>query len=105
MPSSRLGVTADAGEFGADVLGGRMVQVVEDRERLPPGVSCLWLVTGGLAGIAEVRQDVGLAESVPDFPDEGEGVPVAVGGAGQVAEQQFGVAEAVPDVCLAVPVA
>lgn len=67
MPSSRLGVIADAGELGADVPGGRMVQVVEDRERLPPGVLCLWLVTGDLAGVAEVRQDVGLAEPVPDL--------------------------------------
>src|ERR1039458_10400777 len=48
-------------EFGADLGSVRMVQVVQDRERLLPGRASLLRIPGGVAGVAEVAEGLGHA--------------------------------------------
>ena len=62
-------------------------------------------MAGGVVGFPEVGQDGGFVVAVAEVAVEGEGVDVAVGGVGVVAEVVVGVAEAVPRLGLPVAVA
>lgn len=79
-------------------------QVVEDRQGLPPGFPGLLREAGGAAGVAEVGESSGFAETVPEFPEDAEGVLVTRGCFDEAAELVLAVAEAVPGVCLAAAV-
>ena len=52
------------GELGANLTGVGVVQVVEDGQRLPPGIPGLPRVAGGVVGVAEVGEDLGLVGAV-----------------------------------------
>lgn len=88
------------GEFGADLIGVGVAQVVEDVQGLLPGSPGVLLVTGRITGVAEVGEDLGFVEAVPEFPEKEETALVAVGGVAMVTELVLDVAEAVRGVCL-----
>src|SRR2546421_4903531 len=85
-----------AGEFGADLGGVGVVHFVEDGQGLLPGVAGGLRVAGGVVGVAEVGEGVGLVVAVAGVPDQSEGVLVAGDGLGVLAEVVVGVAQAVP---------
>ena len=87
-------------KFGTDLVGVGVVQVVEDDQGLLPGSQCCLLVAGRVTGIAEVCEDLGFVEAVPELPEETESALVAACGVVMVPELVLGVAEAVPCVCL-----
>jgi hypothetical protein len=62
-----------------------VVQVVEDVQGLLPVVFCSGLVTGGVADVAEVSEELGFVVAVAEFADDGEGAAMAVGRLGEVA--------------------
>jgi hypothetical protein len=62
-------------------------------------------ITGGVMGVAEAGEGVGLAEAVADLPVQVEGLLVARDGLALVAEVMVGIAEAVPGLGLTVAVA
>jgi hypothetical protein len=92
----RGGVAVCAGELGADLAGVGVLQVLEDGQRLLPGLPGLGQLAGGVAGVAEVGQDVRFIEKVAGFPEEAERALVAGGGFGEVAQMVLGVPQAVP---------
>jgi hypothetical protein len=49
-----VGSSAQAGEFGAGLVGVRMIEVVEDGQGLSPGIAGGVEVAGGVLGVAEV---------------------------------------------------
>jgi hypothetical protein len=57
-----------------------VLQVLEDGERLLPGVPGLRQLAGGVAGVAEVGEGRRLAEAVAGFPVQAERATVAGGG-------------------------
>ena len=78
-----------------------MLQVVEDGQRLLPGLPGLGQFAGGVAGVAEVGEDRLLpVAAVADFRAMRERALVAGGGFGEVAQLVLGVPEAVPGVGL-----
>ena len=101
----RGGVAVCAGELGADLAGVRVLQTLEDGQRLLPGLPGLGQLAGGVAGVAEVGQDVRFIEKVAGFPEKAERALVAGGGFGEVAQMVLGVPQAVPDMPLEHPVA
>ena len=62
-------------------------------------------VLGGVVDVAEMGEHLGFLVAVAEFPEDIQSATVAVGGVGEVAELVLGVAEAVPGVRLAEPVA
>ena len=46
-----------------------MLQVLKDGQRLLPGLPGLRQLAGGVAGVAEVGEDVRFMEAVAEFPD------------------------------------
>jgi hypothetical protein len=65
-------VVVRAGQLGADLLGVGVLQVLENGQRLLPGLPGLRQFAGGLAGVAEVGQYGRLAEAVAGFPAQAE---------------------------------
>src|SRR5215470_15760424 len=106
-----MGVAADTagggegGEFGAELVGVGVVEVVEDGEGLVPGVVGGVVVAGGAVGVADADEGGGFVVAVAEVAAQGECVVVAGEGLGVVAEVVVGVAEAVPGVGLPVAVA
>src|SRR5437762_856444 len=90
-------------EAGADVLGAQhlagafvVVAVGEDVQRGGPGGAGMVGPAGGVLGVPEAGEGVGFGVAVAEVAEQGEGVLVAVGGLGVVAEVVVGVADAVP---------
>jgi hypothetical protein len=52
-----------------DLFGVGVVEVVEDGQRLLPGVAGGLRVSGGVVGVAEVGQDGGLVVAAAEFLD------------------------------------
>jgi hypothetical protein len=82
--------------FGADLAGLGMPDVLEDGQRLLPGLTGLGQVAGGVADIAEIGEDTCFKGAVADFPGDAECPLVAVGGFAEAAEMALCVAKAVP---------
>ena len=61
------GVVVCAGELGADLAGVGMVQVLEDGERLLPGLPGLGRLAGGVAGVAEAGEGVRFKDARAGF--------------------------------------
>src|SRR5262249_61204831 len=61
------------GEFGADLVGVGVVEVVEDGEGLLPGVVGGVVVAGGVVGVAEVGVGVGFVGTGADVSVQGAG--------------------------------
>src|SRR5262249_19641594 len=93
------------GEFGAELVGVGVVEVVKNGEGLVPSFACGVVVAGGVVGVAEVGEDVGFCVAVAKVAVQGEGVAVVGEGVGVVAEVVVGVADAVPGLGLPVAVA
>lgn len=91
-------------EFGADLVGVGVVQLGEDGECVLPGLAGSVALTGGVVGVAQVRQRLGLEIAVAEIPAQRECVLVARDGLPVVAEVVVDVTEAVPGVRLAVTV-
>ena len=89
-----------AGELGADLAGVGVLQVLEDGQRLLPGLPGLRQLAGSVAGVAEVGEGVRFVEAVAGFPVQAERALVAGGGFGEVAQMVLGVSQAVPDCSL-----
>src|SRR5215472_12456272 len=96
----RGGVVVCAGELGADPVSVGVLDVLEDGERLLPGLPGLRQIVGGLMGVAEAGEGVRFIEAVAGFPEEAEGALVAGGGFGEVAQMVLGVPQTVPDMPL-----
>ena len=73
-------VVVRAGQLGADLLGVEVLQVLENDQRLLPGLPGLRQFAGGLAGVAEVGEGGRLAEAVAGFPVQAERATVAGSG-------------------------
>jgi hypothetical protein len=67
----------EGGEFGTDLVGIGVVEVVEDGEGLLPDVVGGVVVADGVVGVAEVCEGVGFVVAVTKVADQGEGVVVA----------------------------
>jgi hypothetical protein len=78
----------------ADLVGGGLVELVEDGPGLPPGVAGRAEVAGVAVQLAEAGQAAGLALAVAELPEQRQGPPVAVDRLGPVAEPVVGVAKA-----------
>jgi hypothetical protein len=89
------GVVVCAGELGADRAGVGELQVVEDGQRLLPGLPGLGQLPGGVAGVAEVSEGLRFIEAVAGFPVQAERALVAGGGFGEVAQMVLGISQAV----------
>jgi hypothetical protein len=61
----------EGGEFGADLLGVGVVEVVEDGQCVLPGGAGRVRVAGGLAGVAEAGEGSGFAVPLADLLEEG----------------------------------
>jgi putative transposase len=72
-----------------------MVEVVQDGERLFPGRARLPEMPGGVAGVANVTENLGLARAVAGLAMQVEGTLVAFDGFAVVAQVLVGVSEAV----------
>ena len=68
--SAQRGV-AELPELGADLVGVGVLQVLEDGERLLPGLPGLRQLAGGVAGVAEVGEGLRFAAAVAGFPVAG----------------------------------
>jgi hypothetical protein len=79
----------------------RMAEVVEDRQRVTPGLTSRVGGSGSEVRVTDVGEGAGLEEAVAEVVEDIEGVPVAGEGAAVVAELVVGVAHAVPCDCLA----
>ena len=89
-----------AGELGANLVGVRVPLVLEDDERLLPGLPGLNQLAEGVAGVAEVGKDFRFSGAVAGFPVQAQRALVAGDGFGEVAQMVLGLAEAVPDIPL-----
>jgi hypothetical protein len=56
-------VVAAAGDLGADLVGTGVLQLLQDGERLLPGLPGLSHLAGGVAGVAEVGEGVRFIEA------------------------------------------
>ena len=79
LPAESI-VPAGTGELDANLVGVWMLEFLEDREGLLPGLHRLRVVGGGVPGVAEVGQGVGLVVAVAEGAKEGKGVLVAQDG-------------------------
>jgi hypothetical protein len=92
----RRGVVVCAGELGADLVGLGELKVLEDAQRLLPGLPSLAQLAGGVAVVAEVGKGIRFIDAVAGFPENAERAPVAGGGFGKVTQMVLGVPQAVP---------
>src|SRR5215470_870242 len=99
------GVAVCAGELGADLAGVGVLDVLEDGQRLLPGLPGLGQLAGDVAGVAEVGEGIRFEVAVAGFPGNAEGALVAGGGFGEVAQMVLGVPHAVPGMSLGPAVA
>jgi hypothetical protein len=83
-------------EFCADLVGAGVVEFVEDGQGVSPSEAGAVEVVGGVVGVAEVDDAVGLVVAVAEVVVQVDGVLVAGDGPGVVAEVLVGVAETVP---------
>ena len=91
-----------AGEFGADLGGVGVLEIVEDGQGLLPGLPGLQQLASGTANIAEVGEGIGFSPAVADGLEDAQGALIASSRLAEVAGMEFGVAQAVPDVALQV---
>src|SRR5206468_1920292 len=82
-----------------------VVQLLEDGQRLLPGVPGGALTAGDLLGVGEVGEDLCLQERIPGVPGQGQGTPVALAGLIMTAEMVLSEPDAVPGPCLAFVIA
>jgi hypothetical protein len=82
-----------------------VVQLLEDGQRLLPGVPGGALTAGDLLGVGEMGEDLCLQERIPGVSGQGQGTPVALAGLVMPAEMVLREPDAVPGSCLAVAVA
>ena len=57
-------------EFGADFRGVGLVKVVEDRQRLLPGLTRRAGVACGVTGVAKAGEGVGFIAAVTDISEQ-----------------------------------
>jgi hypothetical protein len=65
----RFADTEPVGDPGAKLIGSRVVEVVEDLDRLLPGAAGGVAVYGCLVSIAEVSKEIGAGAQLPAPPD------------------------------------
>src|SRR5262249_47426013 len=94
-----------AGELGANLIGGGMLDVVIDGQCLLPGVSGLWQLASGVACVADVCKELRFIGAIAVVPAETEREFEMGGGLGGVTEMKLDVAGGVPDVVLEVAAA
>ena len=94
-----------AAEFGADLVGEGMLDVLEDGQRLLPCLAGLGQFASVMTSISNVDESVRFMPAVAEFTGDAEGALVAGGGFAEVAEMVLGVAQAVPGSCLEAAVA
>ena len=82
-----------------------VLNVVEDGQGFGPGVAGGSHVAGGVAGVAEVVEDDGGAVAFFGLGQQAQGLLVAAGGLGMLAELVVDVADAVPGAGFIEPVA
>lgn len=90
-----VGVTK-AGELGADPVGVRMLQFVEDLLGLALGIPRGGQLSRTVAVVAETGKGGRYVEAVSEFPEEFQRVAVAAGGFAEVPKLVLDVAETVP---------
>jgi hypothetical protein len=96
---------AEHPQLGPEFGGVRVVELVEDRQGVPPGLAGRGGVAAGVLGVTEVGEDLGLVVPIADLPEQDDGALIAVRRQPGVAEVVVGVAEAVPRGRLAAAVA
>src|SRR6266496_2014530 len=96
---------AERAEFRADRVAVAVAEVVEDAQRLLPGLAGGVGVSGGVVGVAKVGECGRFVVPVADVSVQADGVLVTGEGCGVVAEVVVGVAEAIPGAGLALAVA
>jgi hypothetical protein len=69
-------VVVCAGELGPDLAGVGVLQILEDGQRLLPGLPGLRQFAGGLAGVGEVGEGFRFKAAVAGFPGDAERVLV-----------------------------
>lgn len=94
--SSRLGTRGQRSELCPDLVGVRVLELLEDGQRLSPCLAGGAGSAGGVVGVAEVREDVGLLVAVDGLPDQLECPPVAGHGLVVLPEAVVGATDAVP---------
>jgi hypothetical protein len=67
----------DGGEFGTDLVGVGVVEVVEDGQGLLPGLVVGVGVAAGVVGVAEVDEGGGFVVPVAEVAEQADGVLVA----------------------------
>jgi hypothetical protein len=92
-------------EFGAELVGVGVVELVEDDQGVLPGLVCGLGIAGGVVRVAEPGECVGFAVEVAEIPVQLEGVLVAGDCLGVVAEVVVGIADDLPCLSLSVEVA
>src|SRR6266516_260937 len=90
---------AKLGELGTDHVAGA-VEVIQDDEGFFPGRAGLMGTPGGMVGVADVIERLGLAPAMAGLAVQVERTLVAGGRFGVVAQLMMGVAQTVPDVAL-----
>jgi hypothetical protein len=91
-----LGLSAIAVvESGAQILGARMVQVIEDLQGVPPGSTRVVEVADGLVIIAQVSQILGPCRR-PVRGSDAEGLLAVVNGGPEIAAKLMRELEGVP---------
>lgn len=90
------GLVICARELGADLGGVGVLQVVEDSQRLLPGLAGLGRLARGVVGVADVDERVRFIVRGAGIAVHTERALVAGGGLGEVAQVVLGVSQAVP---------
>lgn len=83
-------------QFAPQLICVGMVQIFEDVERFPPRQLRLPGVAVGVAGIAEMGENLRLEEAVAELPEQAERALVVGSRHGEVAKLMLGVTQAVP---------
>ena len=77
-----------------------MLQILEDSQRLLPGLPGLGQLAKTLTGVPEPSEGLCFLEAVADFAVQAERALVAGGSLGEVAQMVLGIPQAVPDLSL-----
>lgn len=92
-------------EPGANLVGPRVAQVVQDVQGLLPGLAGSKRLTASIVAVAKMDEGLDLIKAVALLSGEGKGLLVADDGLGVRPEVVASVAHAVPGIRLTVPVA
>src|ERR1700722_3731305 len=90
-----MGAGLICAELGPELLDAGVPELVEDVQRLLPGIPGLSRVAAGIVGVTEVGEDLSFVGAVGEFAEQAERLPVAGEGFAVLPEVVIGIAEAV----------